>query len=147
MEEEKLDKVLKNKLESLEPVVPKDAWKSFSEKLKNAESKDNIYLEEKFDSLIYKKLNQFILPSKERHAWAYFNEYYARIKRNERKIIWFKVMEVTLASLVFITCLQIDVLLPNKFYQLPVKESKQIKSGLLIRFGMTANVRGGGFLR
>lgn len=140
MEEEKLDKVLKNKLESLETVVPKDAWKSFSEKLKNAESKDNIYLEEKFDSLIYKKLNQFILPSKERHAWAYFNEYYARIKRNERKIIWFKVMEVTLASLVFITCLQIDVLLPNKFYQLPVKESKQIKTGKDLNASLLENV-------
>lgn len=123
MEENKLDELLKNKLEFLETRVPGDAWETFSEKLKNAESENIAYQEEKFDAHIFKKLNQFILPSKERYSWSYFNEYYARVKRNEQKIVWFKAMEVTLATLIFITCLQIDVLLPNKFYQLPLKES------------------------
>ena len=60
MEEEKLDQYVKNKLSSLETDVPKDAWKAFSDKLKNAETEDHFNWEKKFDLNIYKKLNQFI---------------------------------------------------------------------------------------
>lgn len=36
IEEEKIDQLLKNKLESMETKVPKDAWKNFSEKWNDA---------------------------------------------------------------------------------------------------------------
>jgi hypothetical protein len=126
MEEEKLDQFFKDKLDAVETSVPEDAWAFFSEKLKNAELEDNTSWEKNFDLNIYRKLNQFVLPSNKKYGWAFFNDYYARVKRNERKIIWFKAMEVTLATLLFITCLQIDVLLPNRFYQLPLKESGKV---------------------
>ena len=126
MEEEKLDQFFKDKLDAVETSVPEDAWAFFSEKLKNAELEDNTSWEKNFDLNIYRKLNQFVLPSNKKYGWAFFNDYYASVKRNERKIIWFKAMEVTLATLLFITCLQIDVLLPNRFYQLPLKESGKV---------------------
>lgn len=124
MEEEKLDQLLKNKLESLETLVPEDAWHSFSAKLKDAELQDTITGEEKFDFHIHKKLNHIILPAKEKYAWAYFNEYFSRVKRNERRIVLFKAMELMLVTMIFITFLQIDALVPNQFYQPPLRESE-----------------------
>jgi hypothetical protein len=109
-EEEKIDQFLKNKLESLETRVPEDAWKSFSEKWKDALLDDQIEAEKKFDQNIYDKLNPFIFPAKEGHSWAQFHSYYSHIKRNENKIIWFKAMEVTMAVLLFLTCLHIGVI-------------------------------------
>ena len=112
MEEEKLDQYVKNKLSSLETDVPKDAWKAFSDKLKNAETEDHFNWEKKFDLNIYKKLNQFIFPANDKYGWGYFNEYYSRVKRNEKKIIVFKAMEITMAFLLFITTLQRDFFSP-----------------------------------
>jgi hypothetical protein len=110
MEEEKMDQLLKDKLESLETKVPKDAWKNFSEKWKDALLDDQTAEEKKFDQTIHEKLNQFIFPTNEGHAWAHFHSYYSHIKSNENKIIWFKAMEVTMAVLLFFTCLQVGVI-------------------------------------
>ena len=110
MEEEKMDQLLKDKLESLETKVPKDAWKNFSEKWKDALLDDQTAEEKKFDQTIHEKLNQFIFPTNEGQAWAHFHSYYSHIKSNENKIIWFKAMEVTMAVLLFFTCLQVGVI-------------------------------------
>ena len=110
MEEEKMDKFLKDKLESVETKVPKDAWKNFSEKWNDALLDDQLDLENKFDQNMHKKLNQFIFPTNESHAWAHFYSYYSHIKRNENKIIWFKAMEVTMSVLLFFTLLQVGVI-------------------------------------
>ena len=110
MEEEKMDKFLKDKLESVETKVPKDAWKNFSEKWNDALLDDQLDLEKKFDQNMYKKLNQFIFPTNESHAWAHFYSYYSHIKRNENKIIWFKAMEVTMSVLLFFTLLHVGVI-------------------------------------
>ena len=110
MEEEKMDQLLKDKLESLETKVPKDAWKNFSEKWNDALLDDQTAEEKKFDQTIHEKLNQFIFPTNEGHAWAHFHSYYSHIKSNENKIIWFKAMEVTMAVLLFFTCLQVGVI-------------------------------------
>lgn len=110
MEEEKMDQLLKDKLESLETKVPKDAWKSFSEKWNDALLDDQTAEEKKFDQTIHEKLNQFIFSTNEGHAWAHFHSYYSHIKSNENKIIWFKAMEVTMAVLLFFTCLQVGVI-------------------------------------
>jgi hypothetical protein len=110
MEEEKMDQFLKDKLESLETQVPKDAWKNFSEKWNDALLDDQLDLEKKFDQNMHKKLNQFIFPTNESHAWAHFHSYYSHIKRNENKIIWFKAMEVTMSVLLFFTCLHVGVI-------------------------------------
>ena len=110
MEEEKMDQLLKDKLESLETKVPKDAWKSFSEKWNDALLDDQTAGEKKFDQTIHEKLNQFIFSTNEGHAWAHFHSYYSHIKSNENKIIWFKAMEVTMAVLLFFTCLQVGVI-------------------------------------
>jgi hypothetical protein len=110
MEEEKMDQFLKDKLESLETKVPKDAWKNFSEKFNDALLDDQTEAEKMFDQNIHKKLNQFIFPTNERHAWGHFHSYYSHIKRNENKIIWFKAMEVTMAVLLFFTCLHVGVI-------------------------------------
>lgn len=110
MEEEKMDKFLKDKLESVETKVPKDAWKNFSEKWNDALLDDQLDLEKKFDQNMHKKLNQFIFPTNESHAWAHFHSYYSHIKRNENKIIWFKAMEVTMSVLLFFTCLHVGVI-------------------------------------
>jgi hypothetical protein len=110
MEEEKMDKFLKDKLESVETKVPKDAWKNFSEKWNDALLDDQLDLEKKFDQNMHKKLNQFIFPTNESHAWAHFYSYYSHIKRNENKIIWFKAMEVTMSVLLFFTCLHVGVI-------------------------------------
>jgi hypothetical protein len=48
MEEEKMDQFLKDKLESLEAKVPKDAWKSFSEKWNDALLNDQTDVDKKF---------------------------------------------------------------------------------------------------
>ncbi|MEY4259981.1 MAG: hypothetical protein RL656_954, partial [Bacteroidota bacterium] len=87
MEEEKMDQLLKDKLESLETKVPKDAWKNFSEKWDEVLLDDHTAEEKKFDQNIHKKLNQFIFPSNETHGWAHFHSYYSHIKRNENRII------------------------------------------------------------
>lgn len=110
MEEEKMDKFLKDKLESVETKVPKDAWKNFSEKWNDALLDDQLDLENKFDQNMHKKLNQFIFPTNESHAWAHFYSYYSHIKRNENKIIWFKAMEVTMSVLLFFTLLHVGVI-------------------------------------
>ena len=110
MEEEKMDKFLKDKLESVETKVPKDAWKNFSEKWNDALLDDQLDLEKKFDQNMHKKLNQFIFPTNESHAWAHFHSYYSHIKRNENKIIWFKAMEVTMSVLLFFTLLHVGVI-------------------------------------
>jgi hypothetical protein len=110
MEEEKMDKFLKDKLESVETKVPKDAWKNFSEKWNDALLDDQLDLEKKFDQNMHKKLNQFIFPTNESHAWAHFYSYYSHIKRNENKIIWFKAMEVTMSVLLFFTLLHVGVI-------------------------------------
>lgn len=110
MEEEKMDQLLKDKLESLETKVPKDAWKNFSEKWNDALLDDQTAEEKKFDQTIHEKLNQFIFPTNEGHAWAHFHSYYSHIKSNENKIIWFKAMEVTMAVLLFFTCLHVGVI-------------------------------------
>jgi hypothetical protein len=110
MEEEKMDQFLKDKLESLEAKVPKDAWKSFSEKWNDALLNDQTDVDKKFDQNIREKLNQFVFPKNESHAWAHFHSYYSQIKRNENKIIWFKAMEVTMAVLLFFTCLHVGVI-------------------------------------
>ncbi len=110
MEEEKMDRLLKDKLESLETKVPKDAWKNFSEKWNDALLDDQTADEKKFDQTIHEKLNQFIFPTSEGHTWAHFHSYYSHIKSNENKIIWFKSMEVTMAVLLFFTCLQVGVI-------------------------------------
>lgn len=110
IEEEKIDQLLKNKLESLETKVPRDAWKNFSEKWNDALLDDQTAEEKKFDQKIYEKLNQFIFSTNEGHAWAHFHSYYSHIKSNENKIIWFKAMEVTMAVLLFFTCLHVGVI-------------------------------------
>jgi len=110
MEEEKMDKFLKDKLESVETKVPKDAWKNFSEKWNDALLDDQLDLEKKFDQNMHEKLNQFIFPTNEGHAWAHFYSYYSHIKRNENKIIWFKAMEVTMSVLLFFTLLHVGVI-------------------------------------
>jgi len=110
MEEEKMDQLLKDKLESLETKVPKDAWKNFSEKWNDALLDEHTVEEKKFDQNIHEKLNQFVFPTNESHAWAHFHSYYSHIKRNENRIIWFKAMEVTMAVLLFFTCLQVGVI-------------------------------------
>jgi hypothetical protein len=110
MEEDKMDQILKDKLESLETKVPKDAWKSFSEKWNDALLDDQTAEEKKFDQTIHEKLNQFIFSTNEGHAWAHFHSYYSHIKSNENKIIWFKAMEVTMAVLLFFTCLHVGVI-------------------------------------
>lgn len=123
MEEEKMDQLLKDKLESLETKVPKDAWKNFSEKWKDALLDDQTAEEKKFDQTIHEKLNPFIFPAKEGHAWAHFHSYYSHIKSNENKIIWFKAMEVTMAVLLFFTCLHIGVI-----RQVPASQSVNIEN-------------------
>jgi len=110
MEEEKMDKFLKDKLESVETKVPKDAWKNFSEKWNDALLDDQLDLEKKFDQNMHEKLNQFIFPTNESHAWAHFYSYYSHIKRNENKIIWFKAMEVNMSVLLFFTLLHVGVI-------------------------------------
>lgn len=110
MEEEKLDQFLKNKLESLETKVPKDAWKNFSEKWNDALLDDQTAEEKKFDQNIHEKLDQFTYPKNEGHAWTHFHSYYSHIKRNVNKILWFKAMEVTMAVLLFFTCLHVGVI-------------------------------------
>lgn len=110
IEEEKIDQLLKNKLESMETKVPKDAWKNFSEKWNDALLDDQTAEEKKFDQKIYEKLNQFIFSTNEGHAWAHFHSYYSHIKSNENKIIWFKAMEVTMTVLLFFTCLHVGVI-------------------------------------
>ena len=117
MEEEKMDQLLKDKLESLETKVPKDAWKNFSEKWKDALLDDQTAEEKKFDQTIHEKLNQFIFPTNEGQAWAHFHSYYSHIKSNENKIIWFKAMEVTMAVLLFFTCLHVGVIRQIPTYQ------------------------------
>ena len=110
MEEEKMDQFLKDKLESLETKVPKDAWKNFSEKWNDALLDDQTDAEKMFDQNIHEKLNQLIFPTNERHAWGHFHSYYSHIKRNENKIIWFKAMEVTMSVLLFFTLLHVGVI-------------------------------------
>ena len=124
MEEEKMDQLLKDKLESLETKVPKDAWKNFSEKWNDALLDDQTAEEKKFDQNIHEKLNQFVFPTNERHAWAHFHSYYSHIKRNENRIIWFKSMEVTMAVLLFFTCLHVGVI-----RQVPTSQSVNIENG------------------
>lgn len=123
MEEEKMDQFLKDKLESLETMVPKDAWKNFSEKWNDALLDDQVDLEKKFDQNIHKKLSQFIFPTNESHAWIHFHSYYSHIKRNENKIIWFKAMEVTMAVLLFFTCLHVGVI-----RQVPTSQSFNVEN-------------------
>jgi hypothetical protein len=123
IEEEKIDQFLKEKLESLETEVPKDAWKNFSEKWNDVLLDDQLDLEKKFDKNIHQKLNQFIFPTNEGHAWAHFHSYYSHIKRNENKIIWFKAMEVTMAVLLFFTCLHVGVI-----RQLPTSQSVNVEN-------------------
>jgi hypothetical protein len=123
MEEEKMDKFLKDKLESVETKVPKDAWKNFSEKWNDALLDDQLDLEKKFDQNMHKKLNQFIFPTNESHAWAHFHSYYSHIKRNENKIIWFKAMEVTMSVLLFFTCLHVGVI-----RQLPTLQTVNVEN-------------------
>jgi hypothetical protein len=123
MEEEKMDKFLKDKLESVETKVPKDAWKNFSEKWNDALLDDQLDLEKKFDQNMHKKLNQFIFPTNESHAWAHFYSYYSHIKRNENKIIWFKAMEVTMSVLLFFTCLHVGVI-----RQLPTLQTVNVEN-------------------
>ena len=123
MEEEKMDQFLKDKLESLETKVPKDAWKNFSEKWNDALLDDQTEAEKMFDQNIHKKLNQFIFPTNERHAWGHFHSYYSHIKRNENKIIWFKAMEVTMAVLLFFTCLHVGVI-----RQVPTSQSINLEN-------------------
>lgn len=110
MEEEKMDQFLKNKLESLEPKMPKDAWKNFSEKWNDALLNDQLDVNKKFDQNIHKKLNHFIFPTNENHAWTHFYSYYSQVKKNENKILWFKAMEVTMAVLLFFTCLHVGLI-------------------------------------
>jgi hypothetical protein len=124
MEEEKMDQLLKDKLESLETKVPKDAWKNFSEKWNDALLDEHTVEEKKFDQNIHEKLNQFVFPTNESHAWAHFHSYYSHIKRNENRIIWFKAMEVTMAVLLFFTCLHVGVI-----RQVPTSQSVNIKNG------------------
>ena len=124
MEEEKMDQLLKDKLESLETKVPKDAWKNFSEKWNDALLDDQTAEEKKFDQNIHEKLNQFVFPTNESHAWAHFHSYYSHIKRNENRIIWFKAMEVTMAVLLFFTCLHVGVI-----RQVPTSQSVNIENG------------------
>ena len=124
MEEEKMDQLLKDKLESLETKVPKDAWKNFSEKWNDALLDDQTAEEKKFDQNIHEKLNQFVFPTNESHAWANFHSYYSHIKRNENRIIWFKAMEVTMAVLLFFTCLHVGVI-----RQVPTSQSVNIENG------------------
>ena len=123
MEEEKMDQFLKDKLESLETKVPKDAWKNFSEKWNDALLDDQTDAEKMFDQNIHEKLNQFIFPTNERHAWGHFYSYYSHIKRNENKIIWFKAMEVTMAVLLFFTCLHVGVI-----RQVPTSQSINLEN-------------------
>ena len=123
MEEEKMDQFLKDKLESLETKVPKDAWKNFSEKWNDALLDDQTDAEKMFDQNIHEKLNQFIFPTNERHAWGHFHSYYSHIKRNENKIIWFKAMEVTMAVLLFFTCLHVGVI-----RQVPTSQSINLEN-------------------
>ncbi len=123
MEEEKMDQLLKDKLESLETKVPKDAWKNFSEKWNDALLDDHTLEEKKFDQNIHEKLNQFVFPTNESHAWAHFHSYYSHIKRNENRIIWFKAMEVTMAVLLFFTCLHVGVIRQVPTSQLVIVEN------------------------
>jgi hypothetical protein len=123
MEEEKMDQFLKDKLESLETKVPKDAWKNFSDKWNDALLDDQTDAEKMFDQNIHEKLNQFIFPTNERHAWGHFHSYYSHIKRNENKIIWFKAMEVTMAVLLFFTCLHVGVI-----RQVPTSQSINLEN-------------------
>ena len=119
-----MDQLLKDKLESLETKVPKDAWKNFSEKWNDALLDDQTAEEKKFDQNIHEKLNQFVFPTNESHAWANFHSYYSHIKRNENRIIWFKAMEVTMAVLLFFTCLHVGVI-----RQVPTSQSVNIENG------------------
>ena len=127
MEEEKMDQLLKDKLESLETKIPKDAWKNFSEKWNDALLDDQTAEEKKFDQTIHEKLNQFIFSTNEGHAWAHFHSYYSHIKSNENKIIWFKAMEVTMAVLLFFTCLQVGVI-----RRVPASQSVNIENRTIV---------------
>jgi hypothetical protein len=135
MEEEKMDQLLKDKLESLETKVPKDAWKNFSEKWDEVLLDDHTAEEKKFDQNIHKKLNQFIFPSNESHAWAHFHSYYSHIKRNENRIIWFKAMEVTMAVLLFFTCLHVGVI-----RQVPASPSIIVENGTKVSVDKSSSV-------
>jgi hypothetical protein len=127
MEEEKMDQLLKDKLESLETKVPKDAWKNFSEKWNDALLDNQTAEEKKFDQTIHEKLNQFIFSKNEGHAWDHFHSYYSHIKSNENKIIWFKAMEVTMAVLLFFTCLQVGVI-----RRVPASQSVNIENRTIV---------------
>jgi len=85
---------------------------------------DQTEAEKMFDQNIHEKLNQFIFPTNERHAWGHFHSYYSHIKRNENKIIWFKAMEVTMAVLLFFTCLHVGVI-----RQAPTSQSANVENG------------------
>lgn len=135
MEEEKMDQLLKDKLESLETKVPKDAWKNFYEKWDEVLLDDHTAEEKKFDQNIHKKLNQFIFPSNESHAWAHFHSYYSHIKRNENRIIWFKAMEVTMAVLLFFTCLHVGVI-----RQVPASPSIIVENGTKVSVDKSSSV-------
>ncbi len=135
MEEEKMDQLLKDKLESLETKVPKDAWKNFSEKWDEVLLDDHTAEEKKFDQNIHKKLNQFIFPSNESHAWAHFHSYYSHIKRNENRIIWFKAMEVTMAVLLFFTCLHVGVI-----RQVPASPSIIVENGTIVSVDKSSSI-------
>ena len=122
-----MDQLLKDKLESLETKVPKDAWKHFSEKWNDALLDDQTSEEKKFDQNIHEKLNQFVFPTNESYAWAHFHAYYSHIKRNENKIIWFKAMEVTMAVLLFFTCLHVGVI-----RRVPASQSVNIENRTIV---------------
>jgi hypothetical protein len=135
MEEEKMDQLLKDKLESLETKVPKDAWKNFSEKWNDALLDEHTVEEKKFDQNIHEKLNQFVFPTNESHAWSHFHSYYSQLKRNENRIIWFKTMEVTMAVLLFFTCLHVGVI-----RQRPTSQSVNIENGTKVLVDKSSSV-------
>jgi hypothetical protein len=96
---------------------------------------DHTAEEKKFDQNIHKKLNQFIFPSNESHAWAHFHSYYSHIKRNENRIIWFKAMEVTMAVLLFFTCLHVGVI-----RQVPASPSIIVENGTKVSVDKSSSV-------
>jgi hypothetical protein len=88
-----------------------------------------------FDQNIHEKLNQFIFPTNERHAWGHFHSYYSHIKRNENKIIWFKAMEVTMAVLLFFTCLHVGVI-----RQVPTSQSINLENRTKVSVDKSSSV-------
>jgi len=113
MEEKKLDDLLRERLESLEAPVPDDAWSKFAGKWDIAPLSQPPEDKEAFDREVAHKLEPLHISLGEKTAWANFCAHFARVRREEHKILWFKSLEVSLVAVLFLTFLQKDRIIPQ----------------------------------